>query len=229
MSREEEVKQEASLPVQSRVDVRSLASITMAWEDQGYVPRTMSELISVGVEMLLGVMRNSGKVRREVQSVSEAVEYLQRAGISVGKKGSRKLQHAIMFEGMRDEGVNPAEYAPVQYRVLHKEGSVIPVGRIDSKYMFSDEEKTKVNDLAKQAMTTYNKLYGKEDGMSEEEARERIKQLKREGRIEEEEEGKLVAHVKASEEELRMRERKEKDYLEALKHSRPDVSKVVSE
>jgi len=125
MSRE--IKQEASVPVQSRVDLVSLAELSIYWESIGHEIRTMSQLVSWSISLMCEVLRANDKMPVTVESVSEANNYMREKGLyqdSMKKRSVKKISNAIAFESLRNEGIDPKNYVPQQYNIVHNKNSV---------------------------------------------------------------------------------------------------------
>lgn len=122
-----EVRQEASMPVQSRVSVIDLAELDEYWDSGGYRIKTISQLISWSLELLCNILRANGKLPREINTVVEAnkvleARMLRQAGMR--HKAFMKNAAAVRFESMREEGNDPRREIADQYKVLHNAGSV---------------------------------------------------------------------------------------------------------
>lgn len=124
-----EVKQEASLPVQSRIDIRTLVNLVEYWEGEGVMIRSMSQLISWTVELAQHLLSLNNKLPFVTESVTEANRYLMDKRLyqpGLRKKGHAKVFQAMMFENMRTEGVDPSTYVKHQHSVLHNPHSIRP-------------------------------------------------------------------------------------------------------
>jgi hypothetical protein len=124
-----EVKQERSIPVQARVDIVSLADLAMFLENNKVRIKTMSFLIGVGIDMIVDILKKNNQLDREHKSIDDACETMNLLGIwqrSMKGRSERKLSVAKGFENLRAEGVDPAYYAPGQYKTLHNVNSVQP-------------------------------------------------------------------------------------------------------
>jgi len=124
-----EVKQEGSIPVQSRVNVCDLANVGNYLEQSGYKVSTMSQLVAWSVGLMCEVLCNDGKASKGT-TVAEAHHWLMERGLyqkSMLDRSYKKIGAAIRFEEMRQEGVDPKESSPEVKRVfsmLHRKGSV---------------------------------------------------------------------------------------------------------
>jgi len=140
MSLDREKKQEASVPIQSRISVISLAELDMYWMSEGNNIRTMSRLVAWGIELLCEVLRSNGKLPHQIDSITEANNYLLSRNLyqpSLRKRSFQKIGTAITFEGMRDNGDDPSvkigsgkdivnSNVTRKYNMLHNEKSVEP-------------------------------------------------------------------------------------------------------
>lgn len=127
MNREE--RQEASIPAVARIAIVDLAALDALWLSKGYYVRSMSQLISWSIELLVEELGKQGMLPQTFEAVTEADEYLRRRGLyqrSMEKRGSRKISMAKGFENLRSEGGDPREYAPTQYKMMHPVHQVEP-------------------------------------------------------------------------------------------------------
>lgn len=183
-----EKDQEASFPVQSRVNVVNLARLDKFWLNEGYHIRTMSQLISWSIDLLCEVLENNGKMKDEMRLV-EAHRYMEARGLyqrSMRKKGYKKIGTALRFESMREEGIDPGDYTPVQYNMLHrrKGGSVEPYereGEVKFKEAFEEYEemrrKEQLEDLEEEKRKVLEQA--RASGMIVEEERTEVKENRR--------------------------------------------------
>lgn len=154
-----EVRQESSIPVGTRVSMVSLAELDMFWREEGYNVRSMSQLVSWSLDLLCDVLKSNKKMPVEVESVMQAHNYLDSRNLyqkSSKKRGIKKIGTALGFESLREQGIDPKDYAPKQYKIVHNERSVQPsevrVERECSDYNqpkieVSEEEKERVRKL----------------------------------------------------------------------------------
>jgi hypothetical protein len=129
MNKEEERKQEGSTPIQARINLVNLATLDIYWTSQRYRIRTMSQLVSWSIDLLCSVLKSNGVVEEETIALVEAHRHLEMRGLyqrSMKEKGFMKLGAALRFEAMREEGVDPKEYVPTQYNIVHNVHSVKP-------------------------------------------------------------------------------------------------------
>jgi hypothetical protein len=159
------VRQESSVPVQSRVSIVTLAEMVKYWESAGVMIETMSQLVSWSVDLAREILVANEKIE-EVNSVEEAHRELEERRLyQRGMKGRsvRKIANAMTLGSLRMEGVDPESYASRQYNMVHKVGSVrVFKGKV-------------VSDKVAHALETYEKLYGSVEGETEEERENRMK------------------------------------------------------
>lgn len=140
---EKRLRQESSIPVQTRVSIVSLAELDLYWFREGHSIRTMSQLISWSLDLLREVLEANGKVPGEFDTVAKAHQYLQARGLyqrGMKERGIKKISTALRFESLREEGLDPRSVAPIQHNILHRKGSVEPLeGKVDSGYTTDDE------------------------------------------------------------------------------------------
>jgi hypothetical protein len=125
-----EIKQESSIPVQSRVSFMSLARLHRYWVDEGYSIRTMSQLVSWSVDLLCEVLEANEKMPGDIDTLAKAHQYLQVHGLYQGstkKIAMKKISTALRFEALREHGINPESHIPLQHKMLHRENSVRPL------------------------------------------------------------------------------------------------------
>ena len=118
---------ERSIPVQSRVDMTSLARLDKYWMAEGYYIRTMSQLVSWSVDLICEVLEANKKMPSGISSAMEANRHLMQRGLyqpSMLKKGFKKRATALSFESLREEGVEPKDYVKAQYDTVHNKHSV---------------------------------------------------------------------------------------------------------
>lgn len=125
-----EMRIESSLSVQSRVSVVSLAQLVSYWERSGVSVKTMSQLVSWSLDLMCEVLRNNGEMRDEVESIGQAYSMLEIRGLfqkSLKQRSIRKISTALGFEALRQDGVEPKDYAEKVYRSIHekKRGPII--------------------------------------------------------------------------------------------------------
>jgi hypothetical protein len=129
-----EIKQEASIPVQTRTSVVSLAELDQYWTSEGRGIKSMSQLVSWSVELLCEVLRSNGKIK-SIESIAEAHRYLEGRELyqpSLRKRSFDKLGSAIRFENLREVGEDPGEVTEGReninraYKMLHNKTSVQP-------------------------------------------------------------------------------------------------------
>ena len=125
-----EIRQENSIPVQSRTSLVSLANLEVYWEREGRPVRTLSQLVSWSVDLLVEILKSNNILPDAFDSVTEANKHLQMKRLyqpSLHKRSLKKIGNAITFENLRGEGINPKDYAPRQYNVVHNRQSVEPL------------------------------------------------------------------------------------------------------
>lgn len=122
--------QEASVPVQGRVNIVNLAELVLFWESQGYFIRTMSQLVGWSIELVANELKRCEMIPEEVDGVAEANNVLRQRNLyqnSLRKRSERKMSYALGFESLRRDGVDPKEYAPGYYKQYHNQKSVRPL------------------------------------------------------------------------------------------------------
>ncbi len=138
-----EERQEASVPMQSRVNLITLAGLVNFWESQGFVIRSMSSLISWSLDLLVERLKDNKLISAEEISLAEANKVLEVRRLyqrSFRQRSMKKIAAAMAFESLRNEGTDPRSYVPEQYRTLHNRNSVQPApGKVYSNHV-SDEE-----------------------------------------------------------------------------------------
>lgn len=130
MDREE--KQEASVPVASRVSLVTLANLVKYWDSQAVPMKSMSQLVSWSLDAFWQVISESQVVEGPVEDIVGAHNLIEAKGLyqkSLRARSMKKVSMAIGFKNLRDEGVSPSGYAPEAYRRMHNEKSVEPMPR----------------------------------------------------------------------------------------------------
>lgn len=121
---EREVKVEGSIPVQSRIDIRSLANMEKWFLKEGMHIRTMSQLVSWTVDYMVELLSLNDKLDETVGSIEEAYQYLRLRGLmqrSMEKKGAKKLLRARGYESLRSQGADPAYEDPSGFKQIHNQ------------------------------------------------------------------------------------------------------------
>ena len=127
MESERNVKVEASLPVQARVDVRTLAGLSEYLKSEGMYIDSMSKLVSWSLDLLHEILVSNDRLKIKYLSFTDAYDYLMERGLyqpGVGKGGSKKAQNSRRFESMRLRGINPVVEAKEHYNLTHNKHSV---------------------------------------------------------------------------------------------------------
>jgi hypothetical protein len=203
-----EVRQEASIPVQSRVSIMTLAELDKYWSSEGYEIKSMSQLIAWSLDLLQEVLKSNKLLSVHIESVADAHRYLTKRSLyqrSLKERGFQKLGSAIMFEGLRDEGIDPGKEVGEEnsnlvraYNIMHNKGSVKPFeGRVKSKMLDEAVEifkKTRPSGL-------FNNAYDDEiivkEKMTSEEIERKGKEIERKDKDREEAERKALEEVLA--------------------------------
>ena len=114
-----EIRREASIPVSSRIDIRTLAEIAHYFHESGIDIRSASQLISWGLEMLVKTLRINDKLPQERPTVNNSYIYLDERRLMQKRMKGAKAYTAMGFENLRFESESPAGYAPNKYKALH--------------------------------------------------------------------------------------------------------------
>ena len=166
MSYNKEIKQERSVPVQSRIDIVSLAKIAKYWETKCEI-RTMSQLVSWSIDLLMEVLDNNNVIEIDDMNIADARNYLSSKGLiqkSMNKKGIRKIATSMAFESLRDEGVDPKEYTEKQYTILHNKGSVKPYnGEVSNREVEAAKKLIARARANKEKMNNYDPIQAAKD------------------------------------------------------------------
>ena len=122
-SEEEEIKLEATIPVQARVDITTLCNLDIYWLGEKHGIKSLSQLVSWSLDLLLDILKENGHLEgHEVIKISDAYRYMNERGLmqrGVMKYGREKLATAMRFEALREEGIDPKEYTPRHYNMIH--------------------------------------------------------------------------------------------------------------
>jgi hypothetical protein len=168
---ERDVKQESSIPAQARVSMVSLAELVNYWESEGFRVRTMSQLIAWSLDLLCDTIKRSNSMPVVIESVTEAHRHLEQRGLYQGSLKARaykKVGAALRFETLRSEGIDPRDYTPIDYNILHNRRSVEP-SPIDTELSNEDlvkiaQKKMEEIKLAKQ-MEMHEEYVRKQEGL----------------------------------------------------------------
>ena len=121
---------EASIPVQSRVDIMDLAFLAEYWRGKEKINiKTMSQLINWSLGLLVKTMKDNG-IESNIQNIKSAYAYMVALDLiqeSLRERSERKLGTALRFEAMRAEGINPKDVDLRGFNILHGKRSVEPL------------------------------------------------------------------------------------------------------
>ena len=174
MNDEREVRQERSIPVQSRIDMISLARLDVYWSKEGYNVKSMSQLVSWSIDLLIKVLEANG-VDIKIDTLVDADRYLNVRGLHQAgmrnKRGREKLATALRFESIRLEGSNPKDVVPRQYNELHRKDSVQP---FEGEAV--NEKTKKINEITRKALEVDEIARIKNDEKEVEEGWKRIRE-----------------------------------------------------
>ena len=137
-----ELKQERSIPVQSRIDIKSLAELDIYWTSIGVDIRSMSQLISWSVDAFHEVLKNNEMLPDELETVAECHVHMEDRRLyqgSMKKRAISKVNAAMRFENLRFEGVDPSGYDSREYNIVHNKQSVKPYPGIKRKRSWRDD------------------------------------------------------------------------------------------
>lgn len=143
MSRE--LKQERSIPVQGRVDIKSLAELDCYWASIGVDIRSMSQLISWSVDALHSIISKNEQMPKKFETVADCHAHLEIRRLyqgSMKRRSMAKVSAAMRMENLRFEGADPAINNDREYKMVHNRHSVQPLP--DSYRNVSDEEYERV-------------------------------------------------------------------------------------
>jgi len=113
-----EVRREASVPAQSRIDIRTLAQLTQYWFDTGVHVKSISQLISWSLESMVEILRINGKTG-EKPTIEKAEEFMSTLGLMQRGMKRKKLLIAKTSESLSIEGSSLQSYAPKEYKAIH--------------------------------------------------------------------------------------------------------------
>ena len=165
MSLQEDIKQESSMSVQSRVSILDLANLAKYYEGSDTYIKTMSQLVAWSLDALVGALERNGLLKEKIETVHEANQYLETRGLyqrGLKERNRRKLSTALTFENLRQEGIDPKSHVPVQYSMMHKGER-------------SRSRGTTANPVLAKALDKYDELYGEEDEQVEMKPQEEVK------------------------------------------------------
>jgi hypothetical protein len=184
MREDREKKVEASVPVQTRVDVRSLAEMLLYFDNNQVVIRTMSQLVSWSVEVAREILKENEVLVREFELTEEAHGLLVGRGLyqqSMYSRGRKKLSASMRFDNLRGAGRDPKSYVPREYNILHNKKSVDvyderEVGKRKDEMM--DQVGSK-NVISREKIDEMVKIYHELEKKDLDEARDRAKEAAR--------------------------------------------------
>lgn len=114
-----DIRREASIPVQSRIDIRTLAEICRYFRISDINIKSASQLVSWSLEMLLQTLKINDKLPNERPTIEDAYGYLGREGLMQKRMLYGKVSKGLAFESIRMEGENPAEKASHSHKMVH--------------------------------------------------------------------------------------------------------------
>lgn len=118
---------ERKVPVQSRIDLKSLAELDLFWTSQGQDMKSMSQLVSWTIELCKDIILSNQKMPLVLSSVEEAYAHLDSRRLlqrGIQKRYSKKIGTAMRFESLRESGREPAEVDSRGFNMLHNKKSV---------------------------------------------------------------------------------------------------------
>lgn len=124
------VKQEASMPVQSRIDIRSLAEMDVYWTGKGVYIKSLSQLVAWTVDLCRDVLNNNGLLTVKMDRIKDARDHMVGRGLtqkSMEKRGKSKMRMARGFDEIRVEGGEPAVSNPLVYKNMHQKNNTVEV------------------------------------------------------------------------------------------------------
>ena len=113
---------ESSLPVQSRIDPRDLASMLDFYIGKGYQINSISQLVSWSVNLCVEALCTAGLYERSITDINEAYRMLEIHGLrqkSMSKVANKRLLSAKGFNELRIEGSDPKFESPSEYKRIH--------------------------------------------------------------------------------------------------------------
>jgi len=130
-------KVEASIPVQSRVDIRVLAELDIYWSSEGYFIKTMSQLINWSLDLCSQVLKVNNALPQTIESMEEANQHLVHRGLyqkGILKRGRLKLIRGQQLESIKLAGGIPrvkGSEGNREYRRAHNDHSIIGAPEIE--------------------------------------------------------------------------------------------------
>lgn len=206
------IREENSVPVESRISIRRLAELDIYWEREGYQIRTMSQLVAWSMELLCTVLEANEKAV-EIETIREAYERLVIRGLKVKKAGFMKMGAMLRFESMREEGLNPVEYAGAQYAVVNRRNTMSPMpGEAKAVYVSPFEEDYRKAQILKEQEEQDRRNKEVENAVKDRKDRGILaEEVNKKNRLENIPDNKASANLTEWE-----REKRERDYLKAL-------------
>ena len=156
-------KQESSISTQSRINIVSLAKLDAYWTGTEYRIKSMSQLVSWSIELLVEILNANNMMESKINTVAEANRYLEERELhqpSLRARNFQKIGTAIRFDSLRDEGVDPESHVPGQFNVVHNKRSVAP---FSGSVSGGDR-----GDMIQKATEIYKELEAKDEKKTEE-------------------------------------------------------------
>jgi len=129
-------KVEASIPIQSRVDVRVLAEMVLYWDGERKFIKSMSQLVNWSMDLCSQILKINNLLPKSVDTILEANELLTKRGLYQGSmynRAQKKIVRARQLENLRIEGIDPETWAKGKggYAKSHNNNSVEPAPEMD--------------------------------------------------------------------------------------------------
>ena len=181
-------KVETSLPVQSRVDIRVLAEMTLYWESQGIYVDSMSQLLYWSIDLCKQIIESNGQLPRVIDTALEANEFLMDRKLyqpGMKKRGKNKLNRSRQLENLRYERVDPRSGGAEGRREYDLAHNSHTVSAPPSNMVRGDR-----GSLSQEKLDEMTKIYNEQ---LENEAREQVKEA--ESNIEYDDDGVVIRDV----------------------------------
>jgi len=116
------VRVENSIPVQARVDVRTLGNMVLYFSNEGYIVSSISQLVSWSMDLCLEILVKAGYAKDQLTDPSDAYRYMDVMGLrqkSLIRRGMAKTITAKGFNEVRLAGGDPRFENKNRYDQIH--------------------------------------------------------------------------------------------------------------
>jgi hypothetical protein len=106
------MRNESSIPVQARIDIRTLAKIAKYYDDNEMLPSSLSQLVGLSMDFFWNIIQKNLPENPEltIEQADNILVNLKMIQPSLRDRYQGKLFKAKTFENLRIEGIDPKEF-----------------------------------------------------------------------------------------------------------------------